>query len=300
MAGRAEALGFDTLLLPDHVGSDWAPLMNLAAAASTTERLRFGTFVLNACFYNPVMLARDVATLDQITNGRFELGLGAGHTPAEFAATGNAHDAAERRKARLGSFTAIVRRLLDGERVDHDDEFYRLAGASIRSGDGIDDGARAPIGPTAQERLPILVGGNGQPLLSDAARQADIIGLTGTGRVLDDGHHLTVHWQAARLDEQIALVKDAAGPRYPGELELNALVQRVTVTVTDDRERAARELVDDVEGLDLDDALATPFLALGTVDEIAAQLVAARERWGLSYFVVRDADAFAPVIAALR
>ena len=87
-AAHAEMLGFDTVLVADHVGSDWSPTLSLAAAAAGTERIRLGTFVVNASLHNPLMLAREVATLDHLSGGRVELGLGAGHTPAEFDAAG--------------------------------------------------------------------------------------------------------------------------------------------------------------------------------------------------------------------
>lgn len=280
-AAHAEALGFDTVLIPDHIGRDWSPLLSLGAAGQATERIRLGTFVLNCCLHHPVMLAREIATLDQLSGGRVELGLGAGHTPAEFAATGTPLDAVTRRKQRLASYTRILRSLLDGETVNWRDEFYDLADAAIL--------------PPLQEHLPILVGGGGRPLLTHASQHADIVGLTGAGKPLADGYRLTVKWEPWRLDEQVTVIGDAAGDR---DIEINALVQRVSIT--NDRERDARELADEVEGLSVDDALATPFLALGTVDEIVAQLQAARERWGITYFVVRDAEAFAPVIAALK
>jgi hypothetical protein len=118
------------------------------------------------------------------------------------------------------------------------------------------------------------------------------------GRTLADGHQHAVRWQADRLDHTVAYIQEQAGERWPGDLELNALVQRVVVT--DDRRAAAQELVSTVDGLTVEDALATPFLALGTHDEIADHLQACRQRWGISYFTVRDVEAFAPVIEWLR
>jgi probable F420-dependent oxidoreductase len=280
-AAGAEALGFDIVLVADHVGSDWSPLLTLAAAAAATTRVRLGTFVLNCCLHHPLMLAREIATLDHLSGGRMEVGLGAGHTPAEFAAAGIPLEPPAVRKGRLAAFTEVLRALLDGETVDRADEFFSLHGAAIR--------------PALQPRLPLLVGGSGTGLLAHAAQHADIVGFTGLGRTLPDGHRHRAHMEPERLDVQVLVVGDAAGAR---DVELNILVQ--VVDVTTDRRVVAERLAAEVEGLTVADALATPFLAFGTHDEIAAQLTAARDRWGLSYFVVRDAEAFAPVIARLR
>ena len=271
-ARRAEELGFDVVLVYDHVGSDWSPLLTLAAAATATERIRIGTFVLNASFYHPLLLARDVATLDHLSGGRVELGLGAGHTPAEFAALGVPLLPAAERKARLATFVESIRRLLDGETVD---------GAST--------------GRALQERLPILVGGSGRGLLEHAARHADIVGLTGLGRTLPDGHRHAARFAPAVVDEEVGVVAAAAGGR---DVELNVLVQRVIVT--DDREAAAAEVAARIEDLTTADALTTPFLAIGSHHEIADQLRAHEQRWGISYFVVREAEDLAPVLALLR
>jgi probable F420-dependent oxidoreductase len=281
-ARHAEDLGFDTVLVADHVGSDLSPLLSLAIGASATTRIRLGTFVVNAGLHHPLMLARDVVTVDRLSGGRVELGLGAGHTPAEFAATGTPFAAARDRKARLAEFVEIVRGLLDGETVDFHGDHFSLTAAST----GL---------PAAQERLPILVGGSGQVLLDHAARHADIVGFTGLGRTLADGHRHAARFQPDVLDAEVEIVRRAAGART---VELNVLVQVVEITA--DRRAAAAAFADRVEDLTVEDALVTPFLALGTHDEIADQLHAAGERWGISYFVVREAEAFAPVIAAIR
>jgi probable F420-dependent oxidoreductase len=280
-ARRAEALGFDVVLVADHVGSDWSPLLSLARAAEATTTLRLGTFVLNAGLHHPLMLAREVATLDQLSGGRVELGLGAGHTPAEFAAAGVQFLPAKERKTRLAEFVEIIRALLDGETVDHHGPHFDLTDAST--------------GRSQQERVPILVGGSGRALLTHAAEHADIVGFTGLGRTLPDGHRHAARFQPQVLDEEVAIVRHAAGDRA---VELNVLVQRVEIT--DDRPATAATIADRVEDLTVDDALATPFLALGTHEEIAEHLRSAEQRWGISYFVVREADDFAPVIERLR
>jgi probable F420-dependent oxidoreductase len=283
VARRAEAAGFDVLLAADHVGPGLAPLPVLGAAAAATERLRVGTLVLNNDLRNPVQVAWDVASLDHLSGGRVELGLGAGHTAQEYAACGVPFDSAPVRKARLAEATVALRALLDGERFSAEGEHYHLDGArTLRA---------------VQARLPILVGGSGRRLLADAAAHADIVGLTGLGRTLPDGHRHRVRWDPEHLDAQVAAIRRAAGSRW-GELELNALVQ--VVTVTDDRQAALEAMVEQTEGLSLDHARTTPFLMVGTPDQMAQHLLECRRRWGITYYAVRDLDAVAPVIDGLR
>ena len=155
-ARRAEQLGFDAVLVADHVGPGWSPMPILAAMAAATERIRLGTLVLNNDMRNPVQLAWEASTLDRLSGGRFELGLGAGHTPAEYDATGIERSAPGVRKRRLAESVEVIRRLLDGETVDHDGEHVQISGATIDRAE--------------QERLPILVGGNGAALLGHAGR----------------------------------------------------------------------------------------------------------------------------------
>ncbi|MEM7092193.1 MAG: TIGR03621 family F420-dependent LLM class oxidoreductase [Actinomycetota bacterium] len=283
-AKAAESAGFDVITVPDHIGTSMAsPLPLLAAIARETSTIRVGTFVLNNEMRNPVQLAWEAATLDRLSGGRFELGIGAGHTPHEFTATGIDMAGAADRKARLADAVHIIRGLLDGETVSHDGEHYQVDGAAIE--------------PAAQDRLPIMIGGNGQALLTDAGRQADIVGLNGLRRTLDDGHRHSVGWSIDRLERQIGWVHDGAA--YHGEIpELNALVQRIEIT--DDREAAATALADQAEGLSVDEALSSPYVAFGTHDEIADQFLTARERWGLSYFVTRNIEAMTPIIERIR
>lgn len=277
IAVAAERAGFDVLSTFDHVGTHWPALTPLTAMAAATERIRICPLVLNNDFWHPVHLAREVAAIDHVSDGRFELGIGAGHAHTEYAAIGAAFDPPRVRKERMAEAIEILRRLLDGEEVTHHGAHYSIDGVrTMRS---------------RQDRLPIFVGVNGRDALAHAARHADIIGLTMLGKTLPDGHQHEVRWQTVRLDATIDHIAAASPGRTP---ELNVLVQRLVVT--DDRESAAAEIVAGVPTLDLGDALETPFLLLGTHDEIAVQIVTARARWGISYFTVRDLEAFAPVI----
>lgn len=282
-AQRAEGHGFDVVTASDHVGPGDSPMPLLAAMAAATSRIRLGTFVLNADMRNPVQLAWEAATIDRLSGGRFELGLGAGHTPHEYAETGIELHPPDVRKAALAERVEIIRRLLDGETVEVAGAHHAISGAAI---------AR-PV----SERLPILVGGNGDALLAHAAQHADIIGLQGLGRTREDGHQHRAKWSTAHLDAQIEHVRSSAGDRSD-DLELNALVQ--IVDITDDAAAAEDDVLERVEGLSPDDLRAIPYILIGTVAEIVAKLHACRDRWGISYFVVRELDGFAPVIAACR
>lgn len=283
MAVQAEETGFDVVLQGDHIGPEYAPLPALAAMATATTTIRLGTLVLNADVRNPVQLAWEALSLDLLSDGRFELGIGAGHTPQEYEAMGIELRSAAQRKRRLMECVEVLRRLLDGQTVDYDGEFFRIRNAHV--------------GHPVQERLPLLVGGNGSALLRHAGAHCEIIGLQGLGRTLEDGHRHDVRWSTDHLERQIEQVRSGAGDRFEG-IELNALVQ--TVDVTDDPEAAIRAICERVDGLTREDANAIPYLMIGTVNEIVEKLHRCRERWGISYFVVRDLDAFAPVVRAVR
>lgn len=284
---EVEAAGFDVALVSDHVGLGLSPMVTLGAIAQGTERIRLGTFVLNHDMRNPVQLAWEAATLDRLSDGRFELGLGAGHTPQEYGATGIALDEPKVRKARLMEGVEVIRKLLDAgpttETVTFDGAHVTVDGASIEA--------------ATQERLPILVGGNGESLLAHAGAHADIVGLQGLGRTKADGHSHSAKWEAEWLDTQINQIQSGSGDRSD-EVELNALVQ--VTRFTDDSNAFIEEACSRIEGLTAEDAATTPYLLFGTPDEMATKIHACRQRWGISYFVVRECEAFADVINTLR
>ncbi|MFE9762955.1 LLM class F420-dependent oxidoreductase [Streptomyces sp. NPDC005808] len=263
---RAERLGYDVILVPDHLGMP-APFPSLVAAAEATDRPRVGTFVLNAGFWNPTLLAREVATTDALTGGRLELGLGAGYIQAE-------HDAAG---VPFGSAR---------ERVDHllrtVGELERLLGS-----------AEQPL------RVPLLIGGNGDRILRLTAEHADIAAFTGARSVPGDTTGTLAAITAEELDERVAEYRRlAAGRKEPAEL--NVLIQMVVVT--DDREAAVRELLPQLPHLTVEQALDLPILLIGTPEQLSAQVRAQRERYGFSYLTVLEPymEAFGTVIEALR
>ncbi len=282
-AGAAEEAGFDVIHTWDHVGDGWSPLAPLLAMADCTARIHVGPLVLNNDFHHPARLAQELASIDHLSGGRLEVGLGAGHSFTEYAAIGHPFDPPSMRKARLAEAVEVLRQLLDGEEVTFDGDHYQLQGVRMLR--------------SLQDHVPLLVGVNGKQALAHAARHADIIGLTMLGRTLEDGQRHEVRWQPDRLDATVHHIRQQAGERWD-QLELHVLVQ--AVIVADNRREAAHQAVRRIPGLSVEDALATPFLALGSHDEIADHLLACRDRWGISYVSVRDMASFSPVIPRIR
>ncbi len=235
--------------------------------------------VLNSDMRNPVQLAWEAATLDRLSGGRVELGLGAGHTPQEYAATGIAWRPPAVRKAALREAVEVIRPLLDGETVTFEGEHLSVREAHI-------DGA-------VQDRLPILVGGNGPALLQHAGAHADIVGFQGLGRTHDDGHRHDVRWTPEHLDDQLAQVRRGAGERID-HVELNALVQ--FTEITDDPGPVVDAVVDRAAGLTRDDAARTPYLLIGPADDIAAKVRRLEQERGIGYLTVRTLEPFGEII----
>lgn len=286
-ARKVEDLGYAVLGVPDHLTELFAPMPALVSAAGATKRLRVGTTVLNNDFRHPVLAAREAATVDLLTDGRLELGMGAGYMKSEYEQAGLAFESGGARVERLAEAVTIVKRLLTGEQVSFAGRHYRVTGHKIH-----------PL-PVQRPHPPILIGGSGPRLLTLAAQQADMIGLTGiTFRQGGTAPDLS-GWRAGGVDERLRLVREAAGDRWD-RLEINALVQRVVVT--DDRERAAGELAaGQWTQLSADEILQSPYALIGTVDQMVEDLRARRARWGISYYVIHEPylDAFAPVVGRL-
>jgi len=285
-ARKFEDLGYSVLTVPDHLTDLLAPLLALVSAAEATTHLRVGTNVLNNDLRHPVLVAREAATVDLLTDGRFQLGLGAGHMQSEYDQAGLGFDAAGTRVARLAEAVTIIKGLFTGAPVTFAGQHYHVTGHQIH-----------PL-PVQRPHPPLLIGGNGRQLLTLAAQEADIVGLTGftlrRGGTAPD----FAGWRAAGIEERMQLIREAAGDRYD-HLELNALVQRVVVT--DDRRHAAEELAGRWPQLRPEEILQCPYVLIGTVDQIVEALQAHREHWSISYYVIFEpyVDAFAPVVARL-
>ncbi|MEU9877317.1 LLM class F420-dependent oxidoreductase [Streptomyces phaeochromogenes] len=266
---RAEELGYDVILAPDHLGMP-APFPALVAAAEATERPRLGTFVLNAGFWNPALLAREVATTDALTGGRLELGLGTGYVQAEHETAGLPWGSPGERVDHLRRTVEELERLLDSE--DHQPK------------------------PVQTPRVPLLIGANGDRMLRLTAEHADIAAFTGA-RTRDGGVLEPI--AAEELDERVALYRKlAAGRAEPAEL--NLLIQ--IVIVTDDPGAAMQPWLSRIPHLTEQQVLELPIVLVGTLDDIVERVRAQRDRFGFSYLTVLEPnmEVFAPVIARLR
>ena len=285
-ARKLEDLGYATLTIPDHLADLLAPLPALVSAAEATTRLRVGTTVLNNDFRHPVLVAREAATVDLLTDGRLQLGLGAGHMQSEYDQAGWRFDAAGIRVERLAEAVTIIKGLCTGESVTFAGRYYHVTGHHL-----------FPL-PVQRPYPPLLIGGNGRRLLTLAAKEADIVGLTGFTLRRGGTEPDFSGWKVAGINERLQLIREAAGDRYD-RLELNALVQRVVVT--DDRRQAAEELARRWTQLRPEEILQSPYVLIGTVDQLVEDLQVRRERWGISYYVIFEpyTDAFAPVVARL-
>jgi probable F420-dependent oxidoreductase len=276
-ARRAEAAGFDTLLTADHPGSCSSPFVALAAAAAVTTTIKLGSYVVNAGVREPMLLAADVATLDVVSGGRAVLGIGAGHTPGEWAAVGLTRPDAQGRVDRCIAVAEATRRLLAGDEVTVDGPHLKMAGAKLSE--------PRPV----QERIPMIFGGGNSRLLRWARDNVDLIGLSGLGKTLEDGHSHTVRWRLDEIDAQVEAVRGK---------ELEALVQ--VVEITDDPEAALKDIAERT-WLTVDELRQVPYVLVGTEDEIVAAIAGHRRRWGITRYAVRRSalDLLGPLIPRL-
>jgi probable F420-dependent oxidoreductase len=291
-ARRAEELGYDTLLLRDHFmaepfGDQLAPLVALMAAAAATRTLRVGTLVLDNDYRHPVLLAKEAATLDLLSGGRFELGIGAGWARDEYERAGMAFDPPGIRVDRLEEAVRVLKGLFTGSVLTFPGHQYlvtELQGFPM---------------PAQRPHPPILIGAGSRRMLSLAGREADIVGIL--PRALPDGtisDDLQERSPAA-IAQKVEWVRQAAGDRFE-QVELSAVV---SVAVAGDHHKAAEQLaVERGWGSEAADAvLEMPSILVGPVDRIADDLQARRDRFHLSYYVVSDEDmeAFASVVDRL-
>jgi probable F420-dependent oxidoreductase len=274
-ARHIESLGFDTLVMPDNLQYTLAPLPALAAAAAVTSTLRLGTYVLANDLRHPVLLAKDVATLDVLSGGRVELGLGAGRpdAAAENRVLGLPFDSGAVRVARLGEALAVLKALFSGQKPPSGGSYYTAAVE-----------AEVSPRPVQQPHPPILVAGAGRQMLGLAAREADIIalGLPPTATEADAA-------------ERVGWIRDAAGERFARiELSINlmAVGDQVPYWIGKQMGLSARQLAES----------GSIAAITGTPDQMCQQLVDRRQRLGLSYVLVSDElmQAFAPVVERLK
>jgi probable F420-dependent oxidoreductase len=285
LARKAEDLGYSSLAIADHLDEQLAPLPALMAAAGATERLRLTPLVLGNDYRHPAILAKELATLDLLSDGRLEIGIGAGWMTSDYDQAGLVLDPPSTRIARLAESIEVLQGLLGDAPVHFDGAHYAIHGLT---------GYPRPV---QRPHPPFLVAGGGRKVLSLAARVADIVGINVNlaagvidGRVGPDATE-------AALEQKLGWIRDAAGDRFE-HLELHV---RTQVAMVHHAPRAVAEVLAPALGIGVDDALASPHALVGSVDSIVETLQERRERHGISYICWHDdaIDALAPVVARL-
>jgi probable F420-dependent oxidoreductase len=285
LARQCEDLGYSTLTMPDHFDDQLAPVPALMAAAAATTTLRVGALVFDNDYKHPAVLAKELATIDVLSGGRLDIGLGAGWMISDYDHLGLPFDPAGVRVDRFVEGLEIIRRCMAGDPFSFSGSHYTIT-----------DYAATP--PALQAPCPpILVGGGGKRVLSIAAQHADIVGINATlqsGRI---GPEAFATMTAEAIDAKVAIVRAAAGDRL-ADLELNVRVFLVNVT---DDPASATAAVAGMLGIDAEMIDETPFALIGPPARIADKLQRMRERWGFSYVIVGAADVvpMAPVVDRL-
>ena len=280
-ARQVESMGFDSLRISDHFGARPAIAPALVLAAEATSKLRVASFVYDNDFRHPALLAQEVATIDLLTEGRFEFGIGAGWLKSEYDAAGLRFDPGGTRVERLTEAVQLIKRLLTGDPVTFTGRHYQVKALT------------AGFKTVQQPHPRLTIGGGGRRLLALAAKEADVVSLMPRSRA--DGSGLnTADATEQAFGVKVAWIKEAAGDRF-STLELNTLVQ--AVTVTSDRDAAARTLSANWKQ-PADQLLVSPLVLIGSVEEVASTLERRREQLGISSITVfeKDLDGFAQVI----
>lgn len=283
---RAEFLGYATFLLADHYVNEFPPLAALMAAADATSTIRIGSFVFDNDFRHPAQLAKEVATLDLLSGGRFELGIGAGWHRPEYEQIGLPFESAGTRIGRLEEALSLVKQFFTKEMVTFAGKHYSVTDL------------KAFPKPLQQPHPPIFMGGGGKRLLTLAGREADIIGLH--LKVNDDGTVDAWEHTEEAIARKVEWIRQASGARFAA-VELNLLIG--SVVIAEDRQEAAERRARESgrSGATAEQLLANPYLLIGSIGQIAERIQRLRERYGISYLVLgpEDMELFAPVVARL-
>src|SRR5258708_40072065 len=293
-ARAAQEAGYASLLLRDHFipetfgGDQFAPLIALMAAASATTTLRVGSLVLANDFRHPVMLAKEAATLELLSDGRCELGISAGWLKAEYQQAGMPFDPPGKRVSRLEEALCILKGLFAEDPLNFTGSHYTVT--------HLKGFPRPAEGPHPH----ILVSAAGKRMLTIAAREADIIGFQTAsivnGVAADDPNARS----ATTVVQQLEWVRQAAGERFH-EIELNMVIQLI---ITPDRKQGAEDFARQHgwSGVSIEQILQMPSVFIGSIEQIMEEMYARRERYGFSYYVVADTDmeTFAPVVMQLK
>lgn len=284
LARRAEGTGYDVFTMPDHFTDQLAPIPALMAAADATTKLRIGALVFDNDYKHPVVLAKELATMDLLSDGRVEIGLGAGWMISDYEEAGMPYDSPKVRIDRFIEGVAVIRGAMADGPFSFSGDHYNITNYN---------GQPKP----AQKRPPLLIGGGGKRVLSYAAREADIIGINGTLTAGVVGPEALSTMTAESVDEKVIIVA-AAGAHRLNDIEMN--IRTFFVKVTDDREKTI-EGISSMFGVEKEMIDASPFALIGSVESCIEQLLERRERWGFSYTIVgaENIDECAPIVAAL-
>jgi probable F420-dependent oxidoreductase len=291
-ARRYESMGFSTLLLRDHFDRQLAPIVAMTAAACATETLRVGCLVFANDYRHPIVLAKELLTLDRISGGRLEFGLGAGWMAPDYEQAGMSFDAPGERVSRLVETVRVMKKFLGGGAVDFAGEHYDIKGHEMYPG------------PVQQPGPPLLLVAGGPRMTRFAATEADIV-------AINPAKKSNAAWadqniadaSAEAVDAKVAAIREAAGARYDS-IELQIVVP--FVIVTDERDATAQAIAESLPPEaeltpTAETVLSSPFVLIGSEDQICATLNERRERWDISYYVFNDdsIDAVAPIVGRL-
>jgi probable F420-dependent oxidoreductase len=288
-ARAAEAMGITTLVQPDHLVPQLAPISYLATVAALTERLRISAFVHNNDLRHPAVLAQELATLDVLSGGRLDVAIGAGWNEPEYRAIGLAFDPIGIRQARLAEAIAVLKGCFGESAFSFSGEHYTITDYD------------AYPKPIQQPHPPIFIGGGGRRTLELAAREAQIVGLA--PRILSgqrpDPQSIT--WAAT--EEKIGWVREAAGDRFDA-LELNVYPSQWPIVVTDDLRGEGRKVIDRMKertGIEMteQEVIDSPHIFIGSIDRFVEKFNQLRERLGVNSFLVGDLTALGPVVERL-
>ncbi len=285
-ARTAEDLGYSSILMPDHFGDQLAPVPAMMAAAAATERIRVGTLVFGNDYRHPLVVAKEAATLDLLTDGRLELGLGAGWMRTDYEEAGIPYDPPAVRIDRFEESVAIVKGLLETEGpFSFEGDHYRITEHS------------ATPRPVQHPRPPLIIGGGGPRVLRIAARQADIVSINVDLRAGTAGPEAAPNAAPDATRQKVQWVREAAGDRFD-QLELNTLIG--FALITDDRQKIIDAMAPTF-GLDPDDAVHVPLALVGTLEQMEEELRWRREQYGISYFSIEAGcwSQLGPVVASL-
>ena len=286
LAHRCEDKGYSCLTMPDHFDDQLAPVPALMTAANVTTTLRIGALVWDNDYKHPAVLAKELATMDVLSDGRLELGIGAGWMISDYEQMGIPYDAAKVRIDRFVEGLKVIKGAMAEGPFSFSGDHY-----TITDYNGTPKPIQAPCPP-------ILIGGGGKRVLSIAAREADIVGINATMSAGVVGLHTFSTMTAEVVDEKVAIVREAAGARF-NDIELN--VRAFLVNITDDAKQAASGIAS-MLGVEQQMVEESPFALVGPTSKLIEDLLERRERWGFSYIIVGadDVDSFAPVVAALN